>query len=1015
MMEFLAFRLDTVNQCLWRRTDSGEDERIRLQPRPFALLRYFVEHAGRLVTEDEILSAVWPKLYVQPESIKTQLHHIRRVLGDDPKNPRYIQTVPRCGHQFVATVREGPAPEAAFQKRPTRGHVVGRESPLSALRDYLGAALTGERQMVLITGEPGIGKTALVDEFQQRAAIEVPALRIARGQCIEAYGGTEAYYPILEALGQLCMGSAAASIVEILAAHAPTWLVQFPALLTERHRAMLRQEILGATRARMLREIGTALEAIAAETPLLLVLEDLQWADHSTMDLIGASARRRGPANLVLIITSRPIDHLPTEHPLKAIKQELPVDQQCHHIELEPLAEAQVTEYLSAGVPRGNTPPGLPQVVYRHSGGNPLFMVATLDHLTQRGLIAKEQGGWHVKVPLKELDLGVPETLRQVIEAQIEDLSGQEQRALEVASVQGAVFSPGICAAAINGDADAYENLYDSMAQRRRFVRAAGIQRLLDGSISSRYEFAHALYHEALYRRQPPLRRAKLHQRIGEILETLYSQQLCDIGSELAHHFEQSADWPRTVKYLKLAAKAAEQRYGHSEAIGLLRHALEFTRKLPAAEWSTIEIEILQTLADILYYTIDASTPQVYEALVSYAARCGAIDVEVRALISMGAMLFFSDARRSLRYLDQAFALSMQQQPLARAESQAACLFWRSLVEWRDTDAVDYAKALTEIRRAGDEHVPGQFLIWHAYFLMHQAQYRESRQYVIKGLRELTHGVTENPRITTTQIQASMALYFDALYLGEWGEALREIDSMIAAVSKPGNDVLTYGVRMWRCWSNIFAMDFNGAREICRSAAEALGDSMIPNHQILYRVLAAIAELSLGQHERALEHLTRARHEIDRQLVFADWWFRPQLESATAELWLARGDLAQAQQYGARLLRSALATAERTWQAHAWEVNARIALAAGDLTRAAQNIVEALSVIEAFEVPLAAWQVHATAAAIYEPQGEQHRVEQHRALSRSIVLRIANSLPPEHRLRDFFLSGALGRADPRPR
>ena len=1014
MMEFFSFRLDTLNQCLWRRTDSDEDERIRLQPRPFALLRYLVENPGRLVTEEEILAAVWPKLYVQPASIKTQLHHIRKVLGDDPKSPRYIQTVPKRGHQFIAPVREGPAPEAALQKQSTRGHIVGREPQFSALRDYLGAASTGERQMVLITGEPGIGKTALVDEFQQRAAIEVQALRIARGQCIEAYGGTEAYYPILDALGQLCMGAAAASIVEILAAQAPTWLVQFPALLTERHREMLREEIMGATRARMLREIGTALETIAAETPLLLVLEDLQWADHSTVDLLAAFARRRGPGKLVLITTSRPIEQLPPEHPLKALKQELPVDQQCHQIELEPLAEAQVAEYLGSGSPLGSTPPELTQVVYQHSGGNALFMVATVDHLTQRGLIAKESGGWQVKVPLKTLDLGVPETLRQVIEAQIQGLSLEEQRALEVASVQGAAFSPAICAAVINEDAEAYENLYDSLAQRRRVVRAAGIQRLLDGSVASKYEFVHALYREVLYRRQPSLRRAKLHQRIGERLETMYSQQLNDVGSELAHHFEQSADWPRTVRYLTIAAKAAEQRYGHSEAIELLRHAFEFTRRLPATEGSTTEIEILETLADILYYAIDASTPQAYEALASSAAQCGAIDIEVRALISMGELLFFSDARRSLRYLDQALELSMKQAPPARAESQAACFFWRSMVVWRDTDVADYAKALAEIRKSGDGHVPGQFLIWHAYFLMHCAQYRESRHYVIEGLRDLTHGVTQNPRTTTTQIQASMAMYFDALYLGEWGQALGEIDSMIATVSKPGNDVLTHGVRMWRCWLCIFAMDFNGARSICQSAAEALGDSMIPNHQILYRILAATAELSLGQHERAAEHLTRARHEIDRQLVFADWWFRPALESATAKLWLARGDLARARHYGARFLQSALATAERTWQAFAWEVNARIALSAGDLTRAVQSIVEAISVIEALELPLAAWQVHATAAAIYGRQDDQQRAEHHRTSSRAIIEKIANSLPPEHWLRESFLSGALGRADSQP-
>ena len=144
-------------------------------------------------------------------------------------------------------------------------HLVGRERELSALGDCLGKALRGERQIVFITGEPGIGKTALADAFQRQAAVEAPGLRIARGQCVEGYGGKEAYYPMLEALGQLCRGTGGDSVVQILAAQAPTWLVQFPALVKPEQREMLQREILGSTRERMLREIGDALETISSE------------------------------------------------------------------------------------------------------------------------------------------------------------------------------------------------------------------------------------------------------------------------------------------------------------------------------------------------------------------------------------------------------------------------------------------------------------------------------------------------------------------------------------------------------------------------------------------------------------------------------------------------------------------------------------------------------------------------------------------------------------------------------
>ncbi len=164
----------------------------------------------------------------------------------------------------------------------------------------------------------------------------------------EDYGGKEAYYPMLEALGGLCRGPGGESVIQTLAAEAPTWLVQFPALVKREQREMLQREILGATRERMLREIGDALETITSAGPLLQVFEDLQWVDYSTLDLISPLARRQVPAKLMLIATKRPVDMVIPEHPLKALKQDLLLHQMCRELTLEPLGEAEVAEYLAA-------------------------------------------------------------------------------------------------------------------------------------------------------------------------------------------------------------------------------------------------------------------------------------------------------------------------------------------------------------------------------------------------------------------------------------------------------------------------------------------------------------------------------------------------------------------------------------------------------------------------------------------------------------------------------------------
>src|SRR6202040_1167592 len=132
-----------------------------------------------------------------------------------------------------------------------------------------------------------------------------------------------------DALGRLCRGPQAEPIVQILSTEAPTWLAQLPALLTREHREMLQREILGATRERMLREIGDALESITAESPLLLVFEDLHWVDDSTVDLISVLARRQAPAKLMLLATCRPLALEPPGHPLRALVQELLVHRLC--------------------------------------------------------------------------------------------------------------------------------------------------------------------------------------------------------------------------------------------------------------------------------------------------------------------------------------------------------------------------------------------------------------------------------------------------------------------------------------------------------------------------------------------------------------------------------------------------------------------------------------------------------------------------------------------------------------
>src|SRR5882724_5878379 len=470
MKEFPPFRLDVLNQCLWRIGEMQAQERIVVTPKAFAVLEYLVERAGQLVTHEELLEGVWPNRMVEPQAVKKRILDVRNALGDSRKNPEFIETVPKRGYRFIAPVSRHIASGDRVPVKAPQGTLVGRSRALTELHCGLQQAMTGERQIVFITGEAGIGKTALTDEFLRQSGSAI-SIRIATGQCVEGYGGKEPYYPMLDALGRLCAGSQAEGIVRVLAAQAPTWLVQFPALLKREHREMLQREILGTTRERMLREICEALETITAENPLLLVFEDLQWVDHSTIDLISALARRSRPAKLMLIATCRPLDQESHNHSLKALRQDLLVHRLCHEFPLAPLTEAQVGEYLVARSCGASVPQGLSALLHRHSEGNPLLMVAALDHMTKRALISRENGSWLLHVPLAQIDLAVPDDLRLMIEAQIERLSFEEQRVLELASIAGTSFSAAVINVAADVDTHTFEDLCEDLSRRHQVVR----------------------------------------------------------------------------------------------------------------------------------------------------------------------------------------------------------------------------------------------------------------------------------------------------------------------------------------------------------------------------------------------------------------------------------------------------------------------------------------------------------------------------------------------------------------
>jgi tetratricopeptide (TPR) repeat protein/type II secretory pathway predicted ATPase ExeA len=522
---------------------------------------------------------------------------LRKTLGEPATGQKYVETVPGRGYRFVAEVREirrresGPWHESRLQAAKPAFPLVQRRNDLQRLDQRLERALSGTRQVVFVSGEAGIGKTTLADAFAEQARGKT-ALWYGYGQCLDHRGPGEAYMPALEALSRMCRGTAGEDLIDFLARCAPTWLVQMPWLLSSDKIEGLQRAVLGATRDRMLREMVESLEILTTGKPMLLVLEDLHWADYSTMDLIARLAHRHEPARLLVIGTYRPGDATLREHPLRTTIQELQARGLCQELRLHFLDEDGVEEYLSSRFNGGKVPVGLARILHRRTEGNPLFLTKVVDHWLPLGLLEKSP---------EQLNLDVPDTLRELVDRQLAIISPGEQATLEAASVVGREFTAVAVSGAIEQSEEEVEAACDALARQAVFLNACGRTSWPDGTVSARYMFVHDLYRETLYGRIPPRRRARLHIQIGARLETGYGVQARELAAELAVHFVQGNDVPRAVRYLRYAAEQALARSAHREAVALLQQALNLLQCLPeSAEHAEHELALQATLAPAL-------------------------------------------------------------------------------------------------------------------------------------------------------------------------------------------------------------------------------------------------------------------------------------------------------------------------------------------------------------------------------------------------------------------------------
>jgi DNA-binding winged helix-turn-helix (wHTH) protein/predicted ATPase len=610
---FGVFRFDTRTGQLWR--DGSE---VKLTPRAAAVLHLLAERAQEIVTKQELFDRVWGGIAVSDDALTSCIQELRGALGDDARRPRTIETRHRRGYRLMVPASpiadQSSAAVSPQSSAPEPSRLVGRTGELEELRRAFAHARSGRRQVVFVTGEPGIGKSSLADAFVDELR-SAQVVQIAHGQCLDHHGVGEPYLPLIEALTRLASGRDGTAVKEILWAQAPSWLAQMPSLWTRSERAVL--EARGpATRERMMRELALAIEAISSDVPLLLKLEDIHWSDASTLDWLAHVARRQEPARLMVLASFRPTDVAAAKQSLGGIVTELALHGRCSEIALKPLGLQAIETYLKVRLgDEGGAARQLriAPLLLERTGGNPLFMTSIVNQLAQR------------EASERTLDkiVSIPHDVRRFIDRQIEELNETDRNLLTAASVIRREFATPAVAAALDIDGEQVEAACARLARRGIFIVKSGSSFWPDGTHAELYSFRHDLYRELLYDRLPATRRSLSHGRVGRRLEAAWTSGPDAIASELAEHFERGKEAVRAIPHHQRAADKALRRSANEEAVDHLRRALNAIGHIvDEVKRTKTEVELLIGLGVTFMATRGFGAPEVLEAYSRAEALC---------------------------------------------------------------------------------------------------------------------------------------------------------------------------------------------------------------------------------------------------------------------------------------------------------------------------------------------------------------------------------------------------------
>ncbi len=456
----------------------------------------------------------------------------------------------------------------ALLEQLARGRMVGRQSELNQLSELWLRAQQGRSQLVLISGEPGVGKTRLAHELMVYAQLN--GAFVMHGGCYE-YEATTPYLPFVEALREWVRRQSTDELREHLGAMAPEIAKLAPEVETKLGGVTPNPTLPpNEERLRLFDSVARFLQTVAGEHGLLFFIDDLHWADQGTLSLLHYLLRHLRQDRVLILAAYRELE-LDRAHPLAAALVEWNRERLATRLQLARLSLDQSGALLATLFGEKSVSSEFAQAIHRETEGNPFFIEEVVKALIEQGQIYRVNGQWERK---EVEELAIPQSIKEAIGRRLNRLSEACTDVLHTAAALGKTFAFPELAASTPLSEDA---LLDALDE-------AELAQLTRVESSDTFVFTHDKIREVLYEELNPIRRRRLHQRIGEVLEKLYAHELAR-GSdahiqELAHHFTEAGDLARGLQYSFLAARKTERLFAHDDALHYYEHARECAQAL---------------------------------------------------------------------------------------------------------------------------------------------------------------------------------------------------------------------------------------------------------------------------------------------------------------------------------------------------------------------------------------------------------------------------------------------------